>query len=366
MMSDISPEERTPSESTSKVIARLMVVATSAVFGGHVTFFAVGVVSSPLEVVYNSGSASSTLYAGLLGFLQLFATNVEFTARGISVLCGLVTLAILWRMGTKWSGDFVAGAAITLGIALFPVSAYVVALATPIALMMLLSVAALWCVTLAGPENRVLWVGVAGVVSGFLPFLDASGVGPVLAITVLVVATHQNLLSILTYGAATGAVFGALFLFYPLVLTPEVLPDSINGLAETFADGVLRPYAMLWVGVLLSGAVLIFSPTLRRRMGLVAVQRSVFMLIAFVVAVVWVVVIYPTHTGRLIAFSTVLGFGVMSCLPLVLWLRWVMPLIQSVWIWILLPVVMYSCFWVVLGPIDWAGFPYNQIASPQG
>jgi len=129
-------------------------------------------------------------------------------------------------------------------------------------------------------------------------------------------------------------------------------------------DGFLRSFSMLWLALFFSAFALWRSEALRLKMGPSNVRRSIRAGVAFLISLVWwALQSTPLDADPRVSFHAVLILGVLASLPMVLWMRFVMPSIQSVWVWILLPVVMYSCFWVVMGPIDLSGFPYDQISA---
>ena len=59
-------------------------------------------------------------------------------------------------------------------------------------------------------------------------------------------------------------------------------------------------------------------------------------------------------------------FVIFAPWPLIFWVRHVMPQVKSLGAWIVFPVVMYSCFWAILGPVDPGKFPYShrQVLQP--
>jgi hypothetical protein len=67
------------------------------------------------------------------------------------------------------------------------------------------------------------------------------------------------------------------------------------------------------------------------------------------------------------AMAAYAPFMLFAAWPLVVWVRHAMPQIRSFWAWVAFPVVMYSCFWVVLGPVKSDRFPYThlQMAQPE-
>lgn len=351
------------SESNSvRIIAWLITAAAFVVFAVHLTFFAIGINGAPSEAGYRGGATAVSFYELLIDLIRLNNLEAVPIARSFSIVCALSSMIVLSQLVAKWSEDVIVGASIVLGLVLFPVSAYVFALATPFALIMMLSVLALWSTTESDQQNRLLDAAIPGFCAGIIMLLDSSGIGLVLGIGLIVLVSHKDARTATVYWISFGVTVAVPLLLFPLPSTPPVMPNTTEPLVLANAEGLFFPYAMLWVAMLFSVTALTLSRALRSRMGRPLVQRAVLMKCAFGIAFLGMVLVQPTPAGRMIAFNAVLAFGILAVLPLVLWIRWIMPLIQSVWIWLLLPVVMYSCFWVVLGPIDWSGFPYDQVA----
>lgn len=346
-------------KSSARQIARLITAAISLVFAGHLMFFAFGLDMTPLEVAY---VADSGLYGTLVNALQMLVSVEFLIARYLSVVCAIISIILMANVCEGWCGDSIVGACLPAGLLLFPVSAYIFALSIPFALMLLLSLLSLRFATATGKVSLLRNAVIPAGLSGIVIFLDWSGIGLAVAIALAVMVTHRTLSISFAYTAALVVAVVLLSIFYPLPTEPNVLPPSVEVLTATSVDGLLMPYAMLWVGLAFSLAALGLSRSLRQRMGNSLLHRSALAILVFGVALIWLTASYPTSAGYMIALNAVIGLGVLACIPMVLWIRWVMPSIKSVWVWILLPVVMYSCFWVILGPIDWAGFPYDQLS----
>ena len=75
------------------------------------------------------------------------------------------------------------------------------------------------------------------------------------------------------------------------------------------------------------------------------------------------IVLYSQGSGfsSVLLIHTLLPLGILSTFPLILWSRFVMPKIRSIWVWCLLPVLVYVSFWLILWPIDLEGFPYDLL-----
>lgn len=344
---------------TTKVIAWLLVFVTLTVFCGHIGFFAKVMGVQPLESFYSVGPGSTTLYGDMVGVLQ--SATDEVIGRVLSVSFAAGALIVLWRMVDEWCGDSIVGAAITIGLILFPAAAYTASLASPVSFSMFMSVLALFLGVQPKSKKPIVQISMSAVIIGLLPFLGAHGVGLAIAGSTVILGTNLRRERVVAFCVVLALWITCLAQFYPLTVSLGSESVSVSQSGAIPLVGMASTFAMLWVGLIVSVSVLVFSPSLRQRMGSVSVRRSVLVISAFIISVIWVVIFYPTPVKRVVALCASLVFGVAACLPMVLWLRWVMPSIQSVWIWILLPVLMYSCFWVVLGPIDWAGFPYDQV-----
>jgi len=134
------------------------------------------------------------------------------------------------------------------------------------------------------------------------------------------------------------------------------------GSGNLLADAVM-PYAMIWVGTLMS-ALALRSTTVRQELGTVGIVCAVggfaiFALFTFLAPAlgIW----QPAEMTT--ALTYVFPLGVLGFMPLIVWVRRVMPTVKSIVAWIAFPVIMYSCFWVVLGPVKTDRYPYSFRAS---
>lgn len=363
MANIVAPITPLTARNSTRKIARFITTSISLMFAGHLLLFAFNLERAPLEMVYLPDNWDSDLYGSLINGFQMLVSEEIWVGRTLSFGCAIASVILLSNLCEAWCGDFIVGACLPAGLLFFPVSAYTFALSIPFSFMLLLSVSALWFATNPAQKGVMRNAVVPAVISGVALFLDWPGNGLAVAITLIVMATHRSALLIFFYALVLSIVAVWLSIFYDVPPGPTVMPPSLEVIAATSVGGLVMPYAMLWVGLVFSIAALGLSRPLRQRMGRALIYRSTLIIFVFGIVLTWLAAGNFTPTGQMIALNAFLALGVLACMPMVLWIRWVMPTIKSVWIWILLPVVMYSCFWVVLGPIDWAGFPYDQLSS---
>jgi hypothetical protein len=311
--------------------------------------------------------------------LSYFAINVPplelevmWLGRAIACVCAVLSLFLLSRVITGWTGDAVVGASASLALLLFPSTAFVYALSVPIALLVFLFLLGVWLATVADGGARTFVPLVIGGIAAALPFLAVAGFYLSVVLLTLTVIERPPKRFLVMVGGATVLSVSVLSLAFPMTESANrisldfwSLPVLLDG--AVLVDWIVRPYAMLWLGLAFSLFGVLGSRPLRQRICSVLARRLVVIAIVFCFAVIGLAAGYrdaSTDLSRALGFNALLPLGVMLTLPMVLWIRFVMPQIKSVWIWILLPVVMYSCFWVVLGAIDLGAFPYDQVASP--
>ncbi len=341
-------------------IARIILALISIAFLTHLIFFATGVGAVALESFYVGSEAEQSVFAALQSILG----SSPLAGRAFSVICAITALFLLARFCAVWTGDALVGAVMPLGIVLFPQVAFVFALATPHALLLLLTMIGLSAPTWSAVHDERFGGLLAGSACSVLVFLDSVGLGLAVAILIFVCSERQNRTFILWLLSVLICVSLLLFLWFPVSFFSTQPTGLIETQALTVQQGVWQGFAMLWVALAFSVMALISSKSLRLKIGNRAVRRSVMLGGSFLIAFGWLMFgLAPAPSDLPIWFIPVLGLGVVSALPLVLWIRLVMPSIQSIWIWILLPVVMYSCFWVILGPINLDAFPYDQIEA---
>lgn len=364
MILNQSNGEKCAAPSGSMPVALSLFGLIALAFLAHLSFFAIGVGSTNIESFYLDADAGSSIYGSLQMLLRTIFGDSHVAGRVLSVVCAVIGVIALARLCALWAGDVIVGAVMPLGLIIFPQAAFTFALATPHALLMLLTVFGLAAATRVSDGNQYVAPMQVGSVSVLLMFLEPTGLGLAVAVVAFAGLDRRDrtfLIILLATMVAFGLLLSLRFPFPQRTSLPGGL-DMTQVL--TLQDGLGRMFAMLWVALAFSAAALMFSATLRDRIGGRAVGRTVATGLSFAISTLWLVFgIEPRPSDLPVYFTAVLVLGVVSALPLVLWIRLVMPKIQSVWIWILLPVVMYSCFWVVLGPINLDAFPYDQIES---
>ena len=270
----------------------------------------------PMEVAYADGQGS-WLFSTMRRFWDFTLGDDLVGARSLSALCAFGAIGLTYRIGVALSRDQTVGAFLALGFVLFPPITGIFSMATPHALSATLGLAAIALVVEPRVSLRRAWRGAGAV----LLLAAAVGIG-----------------------------------------IDGVPKDSLGGPGQGTALGaVILPYAMLWVGTLMA---LPASRSLEVRgrlgcTGLRVVRIAPLVVIAFLGILA---ICGDWQAGQLlIAAGYVFGVGLLGVLPLIMWVRFVMPGVRSILAWLAFPVIMYSCFWVVLGPVSRDSFPYNWI-----
>lgn len=275
----------------------------------------------PMETAYADGQGSVLFSTIRRLWESAFGVNVV-VVRSLSALCGLAAIGLTYRVGVLMSRDQVSGAFLALAYLLFPPLVGILSLATPHALTAALSLSAVVLML----EPRVP-CGLAWRITG--------------AISLVVIA------------AAIGV--------------DNVIEDGLAGVGHsTVRNAVILPYAMLWVGAS-AGLLLSSSASLRPRLrppGIWIVRAAPLVAVAFLVGLV---LVGRWQAGQLLsATGYVFGLCVLGALPFVMWVRFIMPEVRAVLAWLAFPVIMYSGFWVILGPINAESFPYSVIGPDSG
>lgn len=353
-----------PGISGSFTVALILFGAITLTFVAHILFFATGVGSHAFEALYLNNSTVAPTYAIILDLWQACFGSSEFAGRSLSIACAVITVAALARVCVAWSGDYISGAVMPLGLVLFPQTAFTFALSMPHALLSAVFMLGVMYGANRDQSQTNIAAIIVGVICGLLPFLDASGLGLVLAVMVLILGEGRDRGFLIRSASIAVALLVVQFLFYSMLPLQSFVLGWGATQSSIVQDGLLRPFSMLWLALCFSAFALWRSEALRLKMGPSNVRRSVRVGGAFLISLVWWFLQSTSWSlDPRVSFNAVLVLGVLASLPMVLWIRFVMPSIQSVWVWILLPVVMYSCFWVIMGPIDLSGFPYDQLAA---
>jgi hypothetical protein len=345
-------------------VALILFGAITVTFVGHILFFATGVGGHAFEALYLSDPNVAPTYAIILNLWQASFGPSEFTDRSLSIVSAVIAALALARVCVAWSGDYISGAVMPLGLILFPQTAFTFGLSTPHALLSAVFMLGVMYGTNRDQSQTNTSAVIVGVVFGLLPFLDPAGFGLVLAGAVLLSGEGLGI----RFWIRSASIAVALLIIqsvYYSVSPQDLFPlDWSVAQSSIVQAGLLRPFSMLWVALCFSAFALWRSETLRLKMGPSIVRRSIRIGGAFLIALAWLVLQSASSSLDLrVSFNAVLILGLLASLPMVLWIRFVMPSIQAVWVWIVLPVVMYSCFWVIMGPIDLSGFPYDQLVS---
>lgn len=127
----------------------------------------------------------------------------------------------------------------------------------------------------------------------------------------------------------------------------------------SFVSDAIFPYSMLWVGALMS-ALALRSAVVRQELGRIGIGYASVGFAAFALMTLLgpALGLWPA-AEMTTALTYVVPLGVLGVMPLIVWVRRVMPTVKSVVAWIAFPVIMYSCFWVVLGPVKTDRYPYS-------
>jgi hypothetical protein len=275
----------------------------------------------PMETAYADGQGG-VLFSTIRRSWELAVGGGVIAVRSLSVFCALAAIGLTYRIGVILSHDQVSGAFLALAYVLFPPLAGVFSLATPHALTTALSLLAV--VLVLEPQVRF---GLLGRIVGAI--------------------------SLVVIGAAIG--------------TNNISEDDLAGAGQnTVLSAALLPYAMLWVSAL-TGLFLSGRASLRLRLGSPGIWIVRAAPLAAATFLVGLVLIGRWQAGQLLsAAGYVFGLCVLGALPLVMWVRFVMPEVRAVLAWLAFPVIMYSGFWVVLGPISGESFPYSEVGPEDG
>ncbi|MSO96651.1 MAG: hypothetical protein EXR11_00315 [Rhodospirillaceae bacterium] len=342
-----------------------VVSAVVALFAFYGVYLARVLVPLPPELAMEE---AATAYGAILVAWRAVAGSSLLAMRVLSLLFSALAIMLTFRVGRRLTQDPVVAAFFTLAFVLFPPLVAAFSTATPHALIVLLALGALELILSAPGQSlsaAIIPIGTAAVL-GCIGVVMAP-VGPLLMP-----------LWLLWCGAASGR---WAFAFPAVALTTITAVISVLAGGQTspvdsdltaigqntLTTALLMPYGMIIVATLLS-AIASFSPLVRQAIGrdrLAAVLLGPFIgtgMLLVCVAFGWL------NIGQLVtAASTVLPFALFASWPLIVWVRRVMPHVKSLAAWIVFPVVMYSCFWVILGPIDPGKYPYShrQIVQPQ-
>jgi len=346
-------------------------------FGGIVVLFAFYgvyfaqtlVVLAPEEALLRAAAeGQGQAYAVLLAAWQGLAGESLLAARVLSLLTGVLAIVLAFRIAHRLTRDAVMAAFFILSFVLYPPLVAAFALATPHALFVLLALAVL-DVLLPGAGDTSPSQRLNGLAAGVPAMLGVllHPLGPVvmpLWVVFCGVVTSRRSSAVIALGFSLLAILA-------IMLTAPIIPSDpdVSGAGHTdIFKALVLPYAMVLVGTGLS-AVAAFSKHVRDTIGL---RQIVAVLLGPLLGAAIVLSSVATglyDVGQLVTAAVyVFPFAFLAPWPLIVWVRHVMPQVKSFPAWIAFPVIMYSCFWVVLGPVDPAKFPYShrQVAQPAG
>lgn len=351
-----------------RAAASAMVVGVASLLAAYGVFWAHNLVVLPPEIGWLATSRIETdqPYAWLLGLWGKFFGAGLTSARMLSVLAVMAAFVLTLRAGRRFGLGGVGSAALALPFVFYPPLVAIYAAAMPHALTVLLALAALEAL-LGTPVDGKSWIlrgaaaGIFAVVAMSLHPLGWIAVTLWLALCAALLAPGQRKAAVVALILAiSGAVLAA----------NELWAESELNLGPAGYDSVLRglllPFAMVIVTTLLS-ALAALSAQVRAGLG---VSRTVAMVLGPVLAaaILWGLLrLGVLATGQSLSFAALLfPFAIPAAAPLVVWVTRVMPQVKSLAAWIVFPVVMYCCFWVVLGPVKSDRFPYThrQLAQP--
>lgn len=299
----------------------------------------------------------------ILAVWQVAAGETLVAARLLSLLAAVAALVMTFRLGWRLSGDRVIAAFLCLSFVFYPPLVATFSIVTPHALFALLCLAVLDLLLTSAIRNQYLFGGMAGVLSGLAVMLLPLG-SPIIPLWLLlcglVAADMLGAVLALMLSLATALVAWLLGVMPPVF-------DADLSLAghDTLTRSLLLPYGMVWVSVLLGGLA-VCSTFVRQTIGHTRAMAVVAAPLFAAGLLLAGVALGKLTTGQLLtAFAAVFPFALLAPWPLILWVRRIMPNVKSLFAWLVFPVVMYSCFWVVLGPVRPAKFPYSYRYVPQ-
>ncbi len=320
--------------------------------------------------VMSAGSAFTAILAGW----QTIVGEGLVAARALSLLASVAALVLVFRTGLRLTRDSVTAAILTLSFVLFPPIVATFAMATPHALFVLLAFGALELILRgyghAAPGAR-LYGGLAGILAGLGVMLVPLGavLMPLWLVFCTVLSSEKALLSSEKQAVSVALIVNLLSTFLILMLgVPVPAIDATIAMAgrDSVFQVLILPTAMVPVAILLS-ALAAFSSRVRQSIGIgriIAVLSAPLVIAAVLLSAVAFGTMMP---GQLVtAVGYAFPFIIFTLWPLIVWVRKVMPQVKSLLAWLTFPVVMYSCFWVVLGPVRSEKFPYShrQVAQP--
>jgi len=322
---------------------------------------------SALEQRYLDIAAGRTFgsvppFAALLATVQALTGGGQTAGRALSIVAMLFATWIAYSVGRRATNDPVCGAALALPFALFPPLTATYAAAMPHALVAAFAFALLHDgfathTSTQGAASRVFFLLKYALIALIAAMLHPLG-SAIVVIGVVIGGALAGWSRSWRLKAATAVVVAIAVTASGLAGRLPREPDLAEIGHATLVTALIKPYGMIWTGFFLSGVTLAAGAT-RARLGKMGLQASILAILATVIAPVAMTIFDIWTPGQ---FVTGMGYlfplSLIGFLPLLIWIRWVMPTVTAFWAWVVFPVVMYSCFWVVLGPINEDQFPY--------
>jgi hypothetical protein len=346
--------------SSARLVAALAVGAITALFAFYGAYFVRTLAPLNSELALLDAAAPSA-YGVILQAWSLIAGDGLAAARLLSLLAAVASLVLLVRILHRLSGDGVLAAFAALAFVLFPPLVATQSSATPHALIVLSALAALD--TLLSAEPPVARGLLAGVLVALTLLLSPLAVVLMPLWLALCAVISRNTTAA---GVAAVAAFCAAVLFWALSVPVPVIDLDLSPAGQHGAfKALVVPYAMVPTLMLLS-ALALCSGRVHTAVGLARGLALVIAPAVVVAALLAARAMGAIDTGQLLtAFASAAPFFLLTSWPLIAWMRTVMPGVKSILAWIVFPVVMYSCFWVILGPIDRDKFPYSHLRALQ-
>jgi hypothetical protein len=301
--------------------------------------------------------------AAVWGAWAAVAGSTLPASRLLSVLAAVASLVVFLDLARIISRDRSVPPFLALAFVIFPPFVAAVSTATPHGLIVLLMLGALRL--LAQPWATTPHGVLAGVLCALASLLAPMG-GAIAALWLVyggvLVREWRGAVVALSVVAVTGLLAAILGLNMPAIDTALA-----SGRGPSVLQNLVLPYAMVPVAALLS-TLAMFSARVR---SIVGIDRASVAIAGPFAALAYLLMARSLgflQTSQLtLAMATCVPFVLFAAWPLAVWVRHVMPQIRSFWAWVAFPVVMYSCFWVVLGPIKSDRFPYThlQLAQPE-
>jgi hypothetical protein len=333
----------------------------------HAWYFAANLPLSGMEYAYlafadNTGHTVPPFATVLDGWRWVVGSDA-LGLRGLSIFCLLATIVLGFRIGWRLTDDPVCGAGLALAFPLFPPLTATDSMIAPHAAIALLATLVLHAgASSSSNDLSARGLRLAAVVISTVGMSLLHGSGTVFAILAIGLAGTMArwprpwvLCGVISASAVTlMAVFGWAGPTPPEHNLGSAAPPSVIA-----ALGL--PYALLWAASAL-GLLTLTSGTVRERLGHGAWVACALGPLAFGAGVISIVVRGENDgLGLLTGAGYVFPFAVLGTL-----VRWVMPRTRSFWAWVAFPVIMYSGFWAMLGPIEETRFPYVLLHADAG